>query len=103
MIRRSMAPILSRVTSARGPRKSLHWRPVESDAGLARLIEAYHDTAAVHIAQLALTAASALKALDWLDRAVVQRDPGKDEPSGVRHTTALEEFTRWLRPTTSGR
>jgi adenylate cyclase len=51
-------------------------RPAESDAALARLIEAHHDTAAVQIAQAYAYRGERAKALDWLDRAVVQRDPG---------------------------
>jgi TolB-like protein len=48
----------------------------ESDAALARLIEAYHDSAAVQIAQAYAYRGEHAKALDWLDRAAVQRDPG---------------------------
>jgi tetratricopeptide (TPR) repeat protein len=51
-------------------------RMAESDAALARLIEAYHDTAAVQIAQAYAYRGERAKALDWLDRAVDQRDPG---------------------------
>jgi TolB-like protein len=49
---------------------------VESDAALGRLIEAHHDTAAVQIAQAYAYRGEGAKAFDWLDRAVVQRDPG---------------------------
>jgi TolB-like protein len=48
----------------------------ESDAALGRLIEAHHDTAAVQIAQAYAYRGERAKAFDWLDRAVVQRDPG---------------------------
>jgi TolB-like protein len=51
-------------------------RMAESDAALARLIEVYHETAAVQIAQAYAYRGERAKALDWLDRAVVQRDPG---------------------------
>ena len=42
----------------------------------SRLIEAHHDTAAVQIAQAYAYRGERAKAFDWLDRAVVQRDPG---------------------------
>jgi TolB-like protein len=48
----------------------------ESDAALGRLIEAHHDTAAVQIAEAYAFRGERAKAFDWLDRAVVQRDPG---------------------------
>jgi hypothetical protein len=48
----------------------------ESDAALRQLIEAHHDTAAVQIAQAYAYRGERAKAFDWLDRAVVQRDPG---------------------------
>jgi TolB-like protein/Tfp pilus assembly protein PilF len=48
----------------------------ESDAALARLIEAHQDTAAVQIAEACAFRGERAKAFDWLDRAVVQRDPG---------------------------
>ena len=48
----------------------------ESDAALGRLIEAHHGTAAVQIAQAYAFRGERAKAFDWLDRAVVQRDPG---------------------------
>jgi serine/threonine-protein kinase len=48
----------------------------ESNAALGRLIEAYHDTAAVQIAQAYAYRGERAKAFDWLDRAVVLRDPG---------------------------
>jgi hypothetical protein len=51
-------------------------RAAESDAALARLIEAHHDTAAVQIAQAYAYRGERAKAFDWMDRAVVQRDPG---------------------------
>ena len=51
-------------------------RMAESDAALARLIEAYHETAAVQIAQAYAYRGERAKALDWIDRAAVQRDPG---------------------------
>lgn len=51
-------------------------RRAESDAALSRLIEAHHDTAAVQIAQAYAYRGERSKAFDWLDRAVVQRDPG---------------------------
>jgi TolB-like protein/Tfp pilus assembly protein PilF len=51
-------------------------RRAESDALLARLIEAHHATAAVQIAQVYAYRGERAKAFDWMDRAVVQRDPG---------------------------
>jgi TolB-like protein/Tfp pilus assembly protein PilF len=51
-------------------------RMAESDAALAQLIEAFHDGAAVQIAQAYAYRGERAKALDWLDRAVIQRDPG---------------------------
>jgi TolB-like protein len=51
-------------------------RMAESDAALARLIEAYHEGAAVQIAQAYAYRGERAKAFDWLDRAVVQRDAG---------------------------
>jgi hypothetical protein len=48
----------------------------ESDAILSRLIDAYQDTAAVQIAQAYALRGEQNKAFDWLDRAVLQRDPG---------------------------
>jgi TolB-like protein len=51
-------------------------RAADSDAALARLIEAHHDTAAVQIAQAYAYRGERAKAFDWMDRAVVQRDPG---------------------------
>jgi len=51
-------------------------RTAESDAALARLIEAYHGTAAVQIAQAYAYRGERTKALEWVDRAADQRDPG---------------------------
>jgi len=51
-------------------------RMAESDAILRRLIEAHQDTAAVQIAQVYAYRGERNEALDWLDRAVLQRDPG---------------------------
>ena len=51
-------------------------RLAESDAALGRLIAAHHDTAAVQIAQAYAYRGERAKAFDWLDRAVMQRDPG---------------------------
>ncbi len=51
-------------------------RVADSNAALARLIEVYRDTAAIQIAQAYAYRGERAKALDWLDRAVVQRDPG---------------------------
>jgi len=51
-------------------------RMAESDAILSRLIDAHQDTAAVQIAQAYAYRGERNKAFDWLDRAVVQRDPG---------------------------
>ena len=51
-------------------------RRAESDAALSRLIEVYHGTAAVQIAQAYAYRGERSKAFDWLDRAAVQRDPG---------------------------
>jgi TolB-like protein len=51
-------------------------RMAESDALLRRLIEAHQDTAAVQIAQAYAYRGERNKALDWLERAVAQRDPG---------------------------
>jgi TolB-like protein len=51
-------------------------RMADSDAALAQLIEAFHDSASVQIAQAYAYRGERAKALDWLDRAVPQRDPG---------------------------
>jgi adenylate cyclase len=75
-------------------------RPAESDAALARLIEAYHDTAAVQIAQTYAYRGERAKAFDWLDRAVAQRDSGlinlKTDPlfAGLRGDTRYETVLR---------
>ena len=75
-------------------------RMAESDAALARLIEAYHATAAVQIAQAYAYRGEHAKALDWLDRAVVQRDPGiiniKTDPmfAGLRGDTRYKAALR---------
>ena len=75
-------------------------RRVESDAALARLIEAYQDTAAVQIAQAYAYRGEHAKALDWLDRSVVQRDPGiiniKTDPmfAGLRGDTRYKAVLR---------
>ena len=68
-------------------------RLAESDAALGRLIAGHHDTAAVQIAQAYAYRGERAKAFDWLDRAVVQRDPGlinlKTDPlfAGLRGDT----------------
>jgi len=75
-------------------------RMAESDAALARLIEAYHATAAVQIAQAYAYRGEHAKALDWLERAVVQRDPGiiniKTDPmfAGLRGDTSYKAVLR---------
>jgi TolB-like protein len=75
-------------------------RMADSDAALARLIEAYHDTAAVQIAQAYAYRGERAKALDWLDQAVVQRDPGiiniKTDPmfAGLRGDTRYKAVLR---------
>jgi TolB-like protein len=75
-------------------------RPAESDAALGRLIEAYHDTAAVQIAQAYAYRGERAKAFDWLDRAVAQRDPGlinlKTDPlfAGLRGDTRYKTVLR---------
>jgi TolB-like protein len=75
-------------------------RTAESDAALARLIEAYHNTAAVQIAQAYAYRGEHGKALDWLDRAAVQRDPGiiniKTDPmfAGLRGDTRYKAVLR---------
>ena len=72
----------------------------ESDAALGRLIEAHHDTAAVQIAQAYAFRGERAKAFDWLDRAVVQRDPGliniKTDPlfAGLRGDTRYKAVLR---------
>ena len=77
-------------------------RLAESDAALGRLIEAHHDTAAVQIAQAYAFRGERAKAFGWLDRAVVQRDPGlinlKTDPlfaglrGDTRYTTVLRKM-----------
>jgi adenylate cyclase len=75
-------------------------RLAESDAALGRLIEAHHDTAAVQIAQAYAYRGDRAKAFDWLDRAVVQRDPGlinlKTDPlfAGLRGDTRYKTVLR---------
>jgi TolB-like protein/Flp pilus assembly protein TadD len=75
-------------------------RMAESDAALAQLIVAYHDRAAVQIAQAYAYRGEHAKALDWLDRAVVQRDPGiiniKTDPmfAGLRGDTRYKAVLR---------
>jgi tetratricopeptide (TPR) repeat protein len=75
-------------------------RLAESDAALGRLIEAHHDTAAVQIAQAYAYRGERVKAFDWLDRAVVQRDPGlinlKTDPlfAGLRGDTRYKTVLR---------
>jgi thioredoxin-like negative regulator of GroEL len=75
-------------------------RTAESDAALTRLIAAYQDTAAVQIAQAYAYRGEQTKALDWLDRAVVQRDPGiiniKTDPmfAGLRADTRYKAVLR---------
>ena len=72
----------------------------ESDAALGRLIEAHHGTAAVQIAQAYAFRGERAKAFDWLDRAVVQRDPGliniKTDPlfAGLRGDTRYKAVLR---------
>ena len=51
-------------------------RTAESHAILRRLIEAHQETAAVQIAQAYAYRGERNQALDWLERAVLQRDPG---------------------------
>jgi len=51
-------------------------RTAESDTLLHQLIEKHQDTAAVQIAQAYAYRGERTKAFDWLDRAVLQRDPG---------------------------
>jgi len=75
-------------------------RLAESDAALGRLIETHHDTAAVQIAQAYAYRGERPKACDWLDRAVVQRDPGlinlKTDPlfAGLREDTRYKTVLR---------
>jgi TolB-like protein len=75
-------------------------RLAESDSALGRLIEAHHDTAAVQIAQAYAFRGERAKAFDWLDRAVVQRDPGliniKTDPllAGLRGDTRYKTVLR---------
>jgi TolB-like protein len=75
-------------------------RMAESEAALARLIEVYHATAAVQVAQAYAYRGERAKALDWLDRAVVQRDPGminiKTDPmfAGLRGDTRYKAVLR---------
>ena len=75
-------------------------RLAESDAALGRLIEAHHETAAVQIAQAYAYRGERAKAFDWLDRAVVQRDPGliniKTDPlfAGLRGDTRYKTVLR---------
>ena len=75
-------------------------RLAESDAALGRLIAAHHDTAAVQIAQAYAYRGERAKAFDWLDRAVMQRDPGlvyfKTDPlfAGLRGDTRYKTVLR---------
>jgi hypothetical protein len=75
-------------------------RVAESDAALTRLIETYQDTAAVQIAQAYAYRGERAKALDWVERAAVQRDPGiiniKTDPmfAGLREDTRYKAVLR---------
>jgi adenylate cyclase len=72
----------------------------DSDAALARLIEAHQNLAAVQIAEAYAFRRERAKAFDWLDRAVVQRDPGlvniKTDPlfAGLRGDTRYQAVLR---------
>jgi adenylate cyclase len=72
----------------------------ESDAALGRLIEVHHDTAAVQIAEAYAYRGERAKAFDWLDRAIVQRDPGlinvKTDPlfAGLRGDSRFKTVLR---------
>jgi TolB-like protein len=48
----------------------------DSNAALAKLIDAYADTAAIQIAQVYAYRGEHTQAFEWLDRAYTQRDPG---------------------------
>ncbi|HEV7432075.1 MAG TPA: TIR domain-containing protein [Steroidobacteraceae bacterium] len=51
-------------------------RMPESNAALGKLIDAYHATAAVQIAQTFAYRGERAKAFEWLDQAFAQKDPG---------------------------
>jgi tetratricopeptide (TPR) repeat protein len=51
-------------------------RMPESNAALGKLIDAYHATAAVQIAQAYAYRGERAKAFEWLDHAYTQKDPG---------------------------
>ena len=51
-------------------------RMADSDAALGKLIDAYHTTAAVQIAQAYAYRGERAKAFEWLDHAYTQKDPG---------------------------
>ena len=51
-------------------------RLADSDAALRQLIEKYHGTSAIQIAQVYAYRGERAKAFEWLDRSIEQRDPG---------------------------
>ena len=51
-------------------------RRAESDAALTKLINLYHTTAAIQVAQVYAYRGERDKAFEWLDRSIVQKDPG---------------------------
>ena len=51
-------------------------RTADSDAALGKLIDSYHTTAAVQIAQAYAYRGERAKAFEWLDHAFEQKDPG---------------------------
>ena len=51
-------------------------RMPDSDAALAKLIDLYHSTAALQVAQAYAYRGERAKAFEWLDRSYAQKDPG---------------------------
>ena len=51
-------------------------RMTESDTALARLIDLYHESAAIQVAQAYAYRGERDKAFEWLDRSYAQKDPG---------------------------
>ncbi len=70
-------------------------RPAEADAALARLVASHQDVAAVQIAQIHALRGRPEAAMDWLDRAYLQRDTGLSQLKSTAYFDRLAGEPRY--------